>query len=63
MWVCLIMNLGWGVIFLVGLLALVKFGAEGVAGVRLVAYVIHGLTIVLYVLFFVRKDIKMSSVA
>ena len=63
MWVCLLMNMGWGVIFLVALLALVKFGAEGVAGTRLMAYVLHGLAIALYVLFFVRKEVKISSVA
>jgi O-antigen/teichoic acid export membrane protein len=55
MWVCFVMNLGWGAIFLVGLLPLVKFGAEGVASARLIAYILHGLWIVGYVFLCNRR--------
>jgi O-antigen/teichoic acid export membrane protein len=61
MWVCLIMNLGWGLIFLIGILSLVKFGAEGVAGTRLMAYVLHGFWIVGYVFLSNRQKTKSNS--
>jgi O-antigen/teichoic acid export membrane protein len=61
MWACFIMNLGWGVIFLVGLLPLIKFGAEGLACARLMAYILHGIWIVGYVFLCNRQKLNLKK--
>lgn len=41
MWVGFTMNLGWGMVFFVGTLLLIEYGALGLAYARLIAYAAH----------------------
>ncbi|MGI6391841.1 MAG: oligosaccharide flippase family protein [Kiritimatiellia bacterium] len=49
MWACFILNCGWSVLLLTGTFLLARYGAVGVAGARLIAFVIHGCWIYAYV--------------
>lgn len=56
MWVCFVMNCGWSIILLVGTLCLIGFGATGVAGARLIAFLIHGCWIYGFVVWYNGKS-------
>jgi O-antigen/teichoic acid export membrane protein len=43
MWLGALMNLGWGVVFIIGTLLLIHRGAFGLATARLIAYLLHAL--------------------
>ena len=51
MWVCFVMNCGWSAVLLIGTLCLIRHGAVGVAGARLIAFVIHGCWMYAYVVW------------
>ena len=51
MWVCFVMNCGWSALLLIGTLCLVRHGAVGVAGARLIAFAIHGCWIYAYIVW------------
>lgn len=55
MWTCFVMNFGWSVILLAGTLCLIRFGATGVAGARLIAFLIHGCWIYGFVVWYSGK--------
>lgn len=43
MWTGFFMNTGWGIVLLLGSYLMVRWGAEGLAGARLVAYAAHAI--------------------
>jgi hypothetical protein len=55
LWLGFWMNSGWAVAFLLGTLALVRFGALGVASARLAAYAVHAGWTVWYAVRFIRR--------
>ncbi len=50
MWACFILNCGWSILLLTGTFLLARYGAIGVAGARLIAFMIHGCWIYAYVI-------------
>jgi len=60
LWLAVLMNSGWAILFLVATLFLVKWGALGVATARLIAYVIHVGWTLWFALSFLRAG-KQSS--
>lgn len=55
MWIGFWMNTAWGVCMLVITAFMVKWGAEGVAGARLIAYLMHAAWSLVYIAFILRK--------
>jgi len=43
MWMGLVMNFGWAVVFITSTFALASYGARGLAGARLIAYLVHAI--------------------
>jgi len=43
MWTGFFMNTGWGLVLLLGSYLMVRWGAEGLAGARLIAYTVHAI--------------------
>lgn len=56
MWTAFAMNAGWGVCMLVSAWLMVRWGAEGLAGARLIAYLAHSVWVLLFVVFQKRLD-------
>lgn len=54
-WAGFWMNVGWGIAFVVGSLFLVHWGAAGVAGARLLAYLVHTLWVGGFVFAVLRR--------
>ncbi len=54
-WAGFWMNVGWGIAFVVGSLFLVRWGAAGVAGARLLAYLVHTLWVGGFVFAVLRR--------
>ncbi len=50
MWIGFWMNTGWGVCMIVASWVMVKWGAEGLAGARLLAYLVHSLWVFSFVM-------------
>jgi O-antigen/teichoic acid export membrane protein len=51
MWVGFWMNTGWGLCMLVASWLMVKWGAEGLAGARLIAYLAHSIWVFTFVMY------------
>jgi O-antigen/teichoic acid export membrane protein len=51
MWTGLMMNSGWGMCMIGASWLMVKWGAEGLAGARLIAYLAHSLWVFSYVVY------------
>jgi O-antigen/teichoic acid export membrane protein len=60
MWTGFWMNLGWAIVLLASSWLMVRWGAEGLAGSRLVAYAIHGVWVLGYV-FYMTKSAKCNA--
>ena len=43
MWLAAVMNLGWGLAFLIGTFLFVKYGSVGLAAARAIAYAVHAI--------------------
>jgi O-antigen/teichoic acid export membrane protein len=50
MWFGFILNLGWGMIFIVCTSLLSRYGAAGISGARLIAYIILSILLTIFVL-------------
>ncbi len=61
LWLGFLMNSGWAAVFLGATLVLVKWGALGVAGARLVAYVVHAVWTLWFAAAFVRARRAVAS--
>jgi len=55
MWVGFIMNFGWAVCLLTGSYFLGKFGSQGIASAKFIAYFLHAIWVFTYVLLLKRK--------
>lgn len=55
MWVGFFMNLGWSVVLISGSWLMVKWGANGLAGARLCAYMAHAIWVLGYVFMSINK--------
>lgn len=51
MWTAFAMNTGWGACMLVSAWLMVRWGAEGLAGARLIAYLVHSVWVLLFVAY------------
>ncbi len=58
MWLGFLMNLGWGIVFIFFTWYLIKFGAFGLAGARLGAYIIHAVWTFGFAYFFLKESKK-----
>jgi len=63
MWACFFMNAGWSALLLMGTLFLVRHGAVGFAGARLIAFLIHGCWIYAYVVWMGKQMVKITREA
>ena len=51
MWTAFVMNTGWGVCMIVASWLMVRWGAEGLAGARLIAYLAHSVWVFSFVIY------------
>jgi O-antigen/teichoic acid export membrane protein len=61
MWVGFAMNVGWTIVFILGTFLLVETGSLGLAMSRFYSYLIHGLWVIMFVIWLVRNRLKFSS--
>ena len=55
MWIGVAMNGGWALILVLTTIALLGFGAAGLAGARLLSYAVHAIWVVAFAHLYVRK--------
>lgn len=61
MWIGFAMNAGWAITFIGLAIGLVRYGAEGLAGARLLAYVLHCVWTFWYALLLQRKLVVVDA--
>jgi O-antigen/teichoic acid export membrane protein len=62
MWICFLMNCGWSVITLIATFYLLPCGSAGVAGARLISFVVHGCWIYGYIVWVSNKEMKHKQI-
>ncbi len=57
MWIGFAMNFGWGAVFVTSAWFLANWGATGLAGARLIAYVMHSLWVLCFIIIIFKKGV------
>jgi O-antigen/teichoic acid export membrane protein len=55
MWLGFMMNTGWGIVFIIGTILLVKYGAIGLASSRLISYIFHMIWTFGFTYYFLKR--------